>query len=120
MTAVPKKKRNILVIEDEPLIAMMLEAELESLGIHVIGPVANLKAALQLTESTDLDAALVDLNISGEYTTAVADKLHTRNIPFIFVSGYAAPAGLLHRDVPFLRKPFTQTDLRLALISLLK
>jgi CheY-like chemotaxis protein len=120
MTASLKRRRNILVVEDEPLIAMMLESELESLGIHVIGPATNIKSALQLAESSDLDAALVDLNINGEYTTAVADKLRSRNVPFIFVSGHSPPTGLLHREVTFLHKPFTQSDLRVALVSLLE
>jgi DNA-binding response OmpR family regulator len=91
--AAPKGKRNVLVIEDEPLIAMMLESELDSLGIHVIGPAANLGAALQLAEYPNLDAALVDLNLGGEYTTAVADKLRAFSVPFIFVSAHPAPCG---------------------------
>ena len=63
--------RNILVLEDEPLVAMMLEDELESMGIHVVGPANNLKSALQLAELSILDGALLDLNINGTYATKI-------------------------------------------------
>ena len=113
-------KRNILVLEDEPLVAMMLEDQLEGLGIHVVGPANNMKSAIQLAEFSNLDGALLDLNINGEYATKVADKLRTRSVPFIFVTAYERPPGLRYRDVSVLRKPFTEIDLRMALFSLLE
>jgi CheY-like chemotaxis protein len=112
--------RNILVLEDEPLVAMMLEDELEAMGIHVIGPANNLKSAIQLAEFPNLDGALLDLNINGTYATKVADKLRVRDVPFIFVTAYDRPPGLLYRNVSVLRKPFSKIDLRMALISLLE
>jgi CheY-like chemotaxis protein len=113
-------KRNILVLEDEPLVAMMLEDQLEAIGIHVVGPANNLESAFQLAELSNLDGALLDLNINGKYATKVADKLRTRSIPFIFVTGYDRPPGLRYRDVSVLHKPFTEIDLRMALLSLLE
>ena len=112
------KRRKVLILEDEPFIAIMLEEELEALGLHVIGPVNNLKPALQLAEMPDLDGALLDLNINGAYATEVADKLRLRGIPYIFVTGYEPPAGLKHRDVPVLRKQFNDIALRTALLAL--
>ena len=76
--------RNILVMKDEPLVAMMLEDELEAMGIHVVGPANNLKSALQLAEFSKLDGAFLDLNINGMYATKVADKLRMRGSPFCF------------------------------------
>jgi len=119
MPAEPHKRRNVLVLEDEAVIAMMLQDELESLGIHVVGPVSNLASAVTLAETAELDAALLDLNINGAYATEVADTLRARRIPFMFVTGYSRPEGLRYRDVEVLRKPFTGLQLRLALISLL-
>ena len=110
--------RHILVLEDDPLIAMMLEDELESMGLHVLGPANNMKSALQLSEYPNLDGALLDLNINGDYATNVADKLRTRQVPFIFVTGSGRPPGLLYKDVFILQKPFTGIDLRIALIAL--
>jgi CheY-like chemotaxis protein len=118
MTGNPKTRRNVLVLEDEAFIAMLLEEQLEALGIHVVGPVNNLKSAVQIAESSELDGALLDLNINGAYATEVADKLRARNVPFIFVTGYQRPTGLRYRDVPVLQKPFTEIELRTALISL--
>ena len=118
MTDTSKKRRNVLVLEDEPFIAMLLQDELEALGIHVIGPVNNLKSAIQIAETENLDGALLDLNINGAYATEVADRLRERGVPFIFVTGYARPAGLRYREVAVLHKPFSGLDLRAALISL--
>jgi CheY-like chemotaxis protein len=118
MTDTHKKRRNVLILEDEPFIAMMLEDELASLGIHVVGPVNNLKSAILLAETSELDGALLDLNINGSYATEVADRLRAREVPFIFVTGYQRPAGLRYRDVAILHKPFTEIQLRMALISL--
>ena len=117
MTSDSTKRRNVLVLEDEPFIAMLIEDVLQALGIHVIGPVNNLKSAIQLAETPDLDAALLDLNINGAYATEVADRLHARGVPFIFVTGYERPAGQEY-PVGVLRKPFTGLELRTALLSL--
>ena len=118
MTTRSKRRRNVLVLEDEPFIAMMLQDELEALGVHVIGPVNNMKSAILLADSPDLDGALLDLNINGAFATEVADRLRVRQVPFVFVTGYERPAGLRYRDVPVLHKPFTGLELRTALISL--
>jgi CheY-like chemotaxis protein len=118
MTGNPMKRRNVLVLEDEPFIAMLLQDELEALGIHVIGPINNLKSAIQLAESPDLDGALLDLNINGAYATEVADRLRVRDVPFIFVTGYERPTGLRYSKVAVLHKPFSRIELRTALISL--
>jgi DNA-binding response OmpR family regulator len=105
-------------VEDEPLIAMMLQDELESMGLHVIGPANNLKSALQLSVYSGLDGALLDLNINGNYAATVADKLRARSVPFIFVTAHGRPPGLRYKDIFVLHKPFTKIDLRLALIAL--
>jgi CheY-like chemotaxis protein len=119
MATEAKKTRRVLVVEDEAFVAMMLEDELESLGIHVIGPVSNMNSALLLAETSALDGALLDLNINGAYATEVADRLRARRVPFIFVTGYDRPEGLRYRDVPVLHKPFTGIELRMALLGLL-
>jgi CheY-like chemotaxis protein len=118
MTNDTKTRRNVLVLEDEAFIAMLLEEELETLGIHVVGPINNLKSAVRIAGTEALDGALLDLNINGAYATEVADKLCSRDVPFIFVTAYDRPAGLKYREVPLLRKPFTELQLRTALISL--
>jgi CheY-like chemotaxis protein len=113
-----KRRRNVLVLEDEAFLAIMLEDELHALGVHVVGPVNNLKSAIQVAETAELDGALLDLNINGTFATEVAEKLRLRRVPFIFVTAYDRPPGLRYTDVPVLRKPFTPIELRMALISM--
>jgi len=108
----------VLVVEDEPLVAIMLEDALQDFGYQVVGPVENLKAAIQLVGSERLDAAVLDINIDGAISDAGADKLMTRGIPFLFVSGYARDLGLRYGTVPLLRKPFTTNDLHRAVAAL--
>src|ERR1039457_3981737 len=82
MTSNPKKKRNVLVLEDEAFIAMILQDELEALGIHVIGPVNNLKSAITIAETSELDGALLDLNINGTYgSPSLSYSLELNSMP---------------------------------------
>ena len=103
--APPLAPLRVLVVEDEPLVAIMLEDALQDFGYQVVGPVENLKAAIQLAASERLDAAVLDINIDGTISEAVADQLMARSIPFLLVSGYQRDLGLRFGNVPLLRKP---------------
>jgi DNA-binding response OmpR family regulator len=110
----------ILVVDDEPMVAIMLEDALQEFGYQVVGPVENLRSAVQLAGSERLDAAIVDINIDGQMSDAIADKLMERGIPFIFVSGYPRTNGLRYSNVPLLRKPFSVEDLQRAIEAVLR
>jgi PAS domain S-box-containing protein len=99
--------RRVLVVEDEPLIALEVETELVEAGAEVVGPAGSVEAALALIESESLDAVLLDANLAGRPVDAVAGTLAARGIPFAFASGYG-PAGLPEgfRDRPLIGKPF--------------
>ncbi len=102
---------NILVVEDETMIAMFLEDMLAELGCAVVGPVGRVASAVALIEASGhLDGALLDVNLRGELAYPVADALLRRNVPFVFITGYAA-AGLDRRysAIPALAKPFPFT-----------
>jgi CheY-like chemotaxis protein len=86
--------RKILVVEDEMLIAMLLEDLLEDLGCQVLGPVANVPQALELTAKEHPDAAVLDVNLGTEPVYPVADALTRAEVPFVFVTGYGQ-AGLI-------------------------
>lgn len=110
----------VLVVEDEMTIALAIEETLVGLGAHVIGPVARLDAALKLATETEIDAAILDVNIRGGTSYAVADILAERGIPFVFCSGYSDWAlEERHRDRPRLTKPFTAKGLELQMNVLL-
>ncbi len=105
------KTIRVLVIEDEALVGMMIEDFLGDFGYSVVGPIENLQAAILLAATEQIDVAVVDINISGQVATAVADKLIEREIPFLFISGYEKMRGTRYASIPFLRKPFTPEDL---------
>ena len=109
--------RRILVVEDEPLIAMMAAAALEEAGCTVVGPAPTLAEALRLAEQERLDAAVLDRNLGGQYSDSVAERLRERGIRFAVVTGYA-DSGLPPEfaDVPSLEKPF-EPDKLVALVA---
>ncbi len=112
MTTENLEGRRVLVVEDEMLIACMIEDVLQELGCVIVGPAGRLDAALQLATDEALDAAILDVSIRGGRVYPVANQLLVRGIPFLLSSGYgdwALPENL--RDQPRLTKPFTLDDL---------
>jgi DNA-binding response OmpR family regulator len=102
----------ILVVEDEMLIAIMIEDAVQDSGGKIVGPAATLENALKLAEEEEFDAAILDVTIRGGKVYPVAELLLKRGIPFAFASGYgdwALPEEL--RDKPRLTKPFTAAAL---------
>jgi CheY-like chemotaxis protein len=111
--------QSVLVVEDEALVAMLVEDALLDAGATVLGPVATVAEALALLEREMPDVAVLDLNLAGETSTPVADALAARGVPFVVATGYGAdglPPG--HADVPVLAKPYDPDDLTLALSRL--
>ena len=109
--------RRILVVEDEMMIAMLVEDMLLELGCTVVGPAHGLAEALALAQSEPgLDAALLDVNLGGQPVFPVADALREKGVPAIFSTGYG-DAGLrdIDRGSPVLQKPFRAGDLARAL-----
>lgn len=108
--------RRILVVEDEALIAMLVEDALLEAGAHVLGPAATVEEAMTLFDSERPEAAVLDINLAGQASIPVADRLVAHAIPFVVATGYGA-AGLpeRHRNVPVLAKPYDPRDLIAAL-----
>ena len=112
----------ILVVEDEPLISMMLEDFLDALGYRLAGCVDGVTEALQRVERGGFDAALLDVNLrDGETSWPVADALSARGWPFILATGGGNEmVPVRHSAVPVLSKPYTLDGVRHAFESLLK
>jgi PAS domain S-box-containing protein len=104
--------KRILVVDDEPLIAMDMVASLEDEGCEIVGPATTLRRALTLVETEDIDAALLDANLAGDPVDELAAVLVRRGIPFAFVSGYGRE-GLpqAYQEMPLIRKPFQRQRL---------
>lgn len=103
----PLADKHILVVEDEYFIARDLERALRDADAIVIGPVATLEQGLALAESQPLDAAVLDVNLSGARAFAIADRLSERAVPWTFLTGYdewALPAR--YRSASIVAKPF--------------
>ena len=103
----------VLLVEDENLVALLLEDMLAELGHTVIGPVARLNKALEMAQQEAFDVAILDININGGDTYPVADALASRDIPFVFSTGYGKNSlRPPYNDCPTLQKPFRQDDLK--------
>lgn len=77
----------ILIVEDDYLTAYMLSELVEDFGGSVAGPARGLAQGYALTESADIAGAILDVDLGGETSFPLADKLLTDGIPVIFVTG---------------------------------
>jgi CheY-like chemotaxis protein len=106
-------RRRVLLVEDETLIAMDLEAALRQRGCEVVGPAATVAEAIQAAAGERrLDGAVLDVNLGDEQVFPVADALAERGVPFVFLTGYEReilPAR--HRGRPAAVKPYRTEDL---------
>jgi CheY-like chemotaxis protein len=102
----------ILLVEDEMLVAMLLEDMLTEAGHAIVGPMARIDQAVEAARSKAIDLAILDVNVGGEEVYPVAEALAAREIPFAFATGYGAH-GLRDpwQDRPTLQKPFHRNDL---------
>lgn len=100
-------RRCVLVVEDEMMLAMLVEDILSDAGYHVL-KAARVAAALELAQGDQhIDVALLDINLGGKEVFPVAELLRSRGIPFIFASGYGQPGvPPEYRDCPVLHKPY--------------
>jgi len=106
------RARRILVVEDELMIAMLMEDMLADIGHEVVGVAQNLAAAMTMAQDCEFDLAILDVNLAGERSFPVAQLLAERGVPFMFATGY----GTLGLEGDFknaltLNKPFQIHDL---------
>jgi len=110
----------LLVVEDEAMVAMMLEDMLSDLGCVVVEVAGSLARGLALVDSPHIaiDGAVLDVNLGGEKVYPVAERLTARRVPFIFSTGYGL-AGISPQfaHVLALAKPFSLSRLERALLS---
>lgn len=112
-------RMRVLVVEDEALIAIEIDAILTEAGFSVAGPVACVKDGLDIIEREPIDAGVLDVNLGRETSEAVAIELTRRGIPFVAVSGYAADQRpVAFGGARFVSKPFRARELVAAIRQL--
>ena len=111
----------ILIVDDEPLISMMVEGWLNELGCEVVGPAGSVQDGLKLIASRELDAAILDIDLGGRDCYLVANTLEQRGVPFAFASGGSdLRAAQSFKNPIFLQKPFDFEGVKTVLGKLLK
>ena len=117
MTAAEAGARRVLLVEDEPLIAMTAEDLLGDLGLVVVGPALSVEEALALLQDeTRIDIGFLDINLRGQLVFPVADILRARGVPILYASGYGGTrARDADRDCIVLQKPYLAQDLAQAI-----
>jgi CheY-like chemotaxis protein len=108
------------VVEDEMIVAWLLEDMLADLGCAVVGPAVSVNQALAVIDAEAIDAAVLDVNLNGQVSYPIADVLAARGVPFVFSTGYAKDRLLdSYRTFPVMQKPFHQSELENMLAQLL-
>jgi DNA-binding response OmpR family regulator len=104
--------RRVLLVEDELMIAMLVETILDDENCITVGPYGDLDSALAAARSETIDAAVLDINLAGKMVFPVADVLTERGVPFLLLSGYGSatlPSDRRHWTV--CDKPFKSSEL---------
>jgi len=83
--------KRALLVEDEGVVALLIESMLQDLGYAVVGPVPRLANALDVAREETFDIGVLDVNLNGSPSFAVADLLLEKGVPFVFATGYGAP-----------------------------
>jgi len=105
--------KRILLVEDEGLIAMMMEQSLRDLGFEVVGPFGTVHEALAAVDREHVDAGILDINLGGEMAYPIAWNLRARNVPFVFMTGYGAETiADPFPEVRIFQKPLERDTLR--------
>ena len=102
----------VLVVEDEGVVALLIEDMLEDLGCQVVGSVASLAKAIEAAATETFDLAMLDVNLDGQKVFPVAEVLMGRQLPFLFSTGYGR-LGVpdTFRAYEVLNKPFAKEEL---------
>lgn len=112
---------SILLVEDEALVAMLLEELLNEMGCHAVQIASRVETALSSIAAKTFDIAILDVNLKGETSYPIADLLELHKIPFVFATGYGIQVvPEKYRWHTVLQKPFRKPELEEALLAALQ
>ncbi|MBG0792051.1 response regulator [Methylocystis sp. H62] len=110
----------VLLVEDEGLVALLLEEMLLNLGHEVTGRAQCIEEALQVAATADYGLAILDINLNGVASFPAAEIVRNRSIPIVFATGYRHSAiPLLFEGAVCLQKPFSKVELGSAIAAAL-
>ena len=113
-----KDKPRVLLVEDEALVAMMIQDTLAEFGFQVIGPLSTASEALAAARESHFDAAVLDINLGDGLVYTVAEILGVRGVPFVFVTGYDVDSiDPRFSGIPILQKPIDRDVLQKIFMS---
>jgi PAS domain S-box-containing protein len=108
-----ERRLRVLLVEDEALVAMMIQDSLLECGFEIVGPISRASDAVVAAAGSHFDAAVLDVNLGDGLVYAVADVLAERGVPFVFVTGYDADSiDTRFSDIPVLQKPIEREVLQ--------
>jgi CheY-like chemotaxis protein len=112
MTVGQEARSRVLLVEDEAMIAMLMEDMLGELACEVVATIGQFDDAMAAADTGVFDLAFLDVNLGGVPVYPVAAVLRARGIPFAFVTGYGSAGGdAANPQAPILQKPFQSQDL---------
>lgn len=118
-TALPTSHTCVLLVEDDAIVAMLVEQILLDMGLHVL-VAATLENALIEAELADFDAAVIDMHLRGDSADQLTDTLLLNNVPFMVLSGADQSAfHTAHPQITVLGKPFDKIELEQCVRGLL-
>jgi DNA-binding response OmpR family regulator len=108
-----ERQPRVLLVEDEALVALMIQETLAEFGFDVLGPVATVSEALAAARDQCIDAAVLDINLGDDLVYTVAEILARRGVPFVFVTGYDSDSvDARFSGIPVLQKPIERESLQ--------
>jgi PAS domain S-box-containing protein len=108
---------SVMLVEDEAIVALAVNDSLTELGFSVVGPFSRISDARRALQDSQVDAAILDVNLDGEMVYSLADLLTARNIPFVFATGYVAESiDPRFGHIPVLQKPIEKKMLSQVLV----
>lgn len=100
----------VLIVEDEFLVASMLESFLLEIGVEVVGPAYTLEDGVRLAQEETLQGAILDVNVRGDRIDPVIELLTERAVPLVLATGYGANILEQWPALPVLEKPYSERD----------
>jgi DNA-binding response OmpR family regulator len=108
----------ILIVEDEPIVALNYAAILKEAGYEIVGPIGTINEGISVIETQDVDGAVLDINLGGASVDPIVTALSARHVPYLFVSGFRGWSHPYRNGATFVEKPCTATELLQAVAAL--